>query len=126
MQEHTQSSKLIKIIFLTPSHNCVAFFVYSGSLLYLIILIIPCYIFYISSRLNITLKTATNANFISALQLEQALKDKIRDRYSTFQDAFNQIDLNKTGNIGLSELQKVLIDLNFLVDDDTFAALIDK
>ena len=76
--------------------------------------------------MNITINTATNAAFISAARVEQALKDKMRDKYASFQDAFNKIDTNKTGYIGLVDLQKVLIDNNFLVDDDTFNALIEK
>ena len=72
------------------------------------------------------MKTATNATFINVVQLEQALKDKMRDRYASFQDAFNQLDINKTGQIGVTELQKVLLDLNFLVDDETFSALLER
>ena len=72
------------------------------------------------------MKTATNATFINVVQLEQALKDKMRDRYASFQDAFNQLDINQTGQIGVTELQKVLLDLNFLVDDETFSALLER
>lgn len=80
----------------------------------------------LEKHMNITINTATNAAFISAARVEQALKDKMRDKYASFQDAFNKIDTNKTGYIGLVDLQKVLIDNNFLVDDDTFNALIEK
>ena len=76
--------------------------------------------------MNITVNQASNATFISASQLEQALKDRFRDRYSSFQTAFNELDLSKTGCITVKELKRVLLDHNYLVDDDTFAEFLQR
>ncbi|XP_022111865.1 EF-hand calcium-binding domain-containing protein 6-like [Acanthaster planci] len=77
-------------------------------------------------QMNITVNQASNATFISASQLEQALKDRFRDRYASFQTAFNELDLSKTGHITVKELKRVLLDHNYLVDDDTFAEFLQR
>ncbi|XP_071941657.1 EF-hand calcium-binding domain-containing protein 6-like [Antedon mediterranea] len=68
-------------------------------------------------QMNITLNQAQNATFISADQLEQGLKDRFRDCYSSFQEAFNAIDTGNTGKISIKDLQKVLLEHNYLVTD---------
>ncbi|XP_033107844.1 EF-hand calcium-binding domain-containing protein 6-like isoform X2 [Anneissia japonica] len=70
-------------------------------------------------QMNITLNQAQNATFISADELEQKLKDRFRDKYSSFQAAFNAIDTAKTGKVSIKDLQKILLDHNYLVNDDT-------
>ena len=76
--------------------------------------------------MNITINQASNATFIPADQLEQALKDRFRDKYASFQNAFNQLDLSKTGYVTVKELQKVLLDHNYLVDDSTFSEFLQR
>ncbi|XP_071791136.1 EF-hand calcium-binding domain-containing protein 6-like [Asterias amurensis] len=80
----------------------------------------------LNKQMNITINQASNATFIPADQLEQALKDRFRDKYASFQNAFNQLDLSKTGYVTVKELQKVLLDHNYLVDDSTFSEFLQR
>ncbi|XP_070545178.1 EF-hand calcium-binding domain-containing protein 6-like isoform X2 [Ptychodera flava] len=74
----------------------------------------------------ITVNQAKSAQYLTADQLIQQLKDRFRDHYSTFQDAFQKSDKLKDGKVSVGELQKILIDLNYLVDDDTFFEFLEK
>ncbi|XP_006816237.1 EF-hand calcium-binding domain-containing protein 6-like [Saccoglossus kowalevskii] len=74
----------------------------------------------------ITLNQARSSQSLTSDQLIQRLKDRFRDHYSTFQDAFQKSDKIKDGKISISELQKILVDLNYLVDDETFFEFLDK
>ncbi|XP_077999888.1 EF-hand calcium-binding domain-containing protein 6-like isoform X2 [Glandiceps talaboti] len=74
----------------------------------------------------ITMNQAKSAQYLSSDQLIQQLKDRFRDHYATFQDAFQKADKMKAGKISVGELQKILIDLNYLVDDETFFEFLEK
>lgn len=53
-------------------------------------------------------------------------RDKIRDNYDDFYQAFRKYDTNKKGLLSISEIQKVLIDFNLFLDDDQFFTLLDR
>ncbi|XP_063969764.1 EF-hand calcium-binding domain-containing protein 6-like isoform X1 [Lytechinus pictus] len=73
----------------------------------------------LDKQINITINQASKGAFISVDKLLQDLKDRMRDKYGTFQEAFAQLDKSKTGRITITELQDVLLSHNYLVDDDT-------
>lgn len=75
---------------------------------------------------RITQLQANRTGFMTVEQVEQALKDKIRDNYDDFYKAFRKYDTEKKGALSINEVQKVLIDFNLFLDDDQFFTLLDK
>lgn len=75
---------------------------------------------------RITQIQANRAGFMTVEEVEQALKDKIRDNYDDFYKAFRKYDTGKKGSLSITEVQKVLIDFNLFLDDDQFFALLDR
>ncbi|XP_052809717.1 EF-hand calcium-binding domain-containing protein 6-like isoform X2 [Mya arenaria] len=75
---------------------------------------------------RITQIQANRAGFMTVEEVEQALKDKIRDNYDDFNKAFRKYDTNKKGLLSIEEVQKVLIDFNLFLDDDQFFTLLDR
>lgn len=45
-------------------------------------------------------------------------RDRFREYYSSFDKAFRQMDKNKDGYITLSDLQRVLLQLNYFLDEE--------
>ncbi|XP_053398276.1 EF-hand calcium-binding domain-containing protein 6-like [Mercenaria mercenaria] len=75
---------------------------------------------------RITQLQANRTGFMTVEDVEQALKDKIRDNYDDFNKAFRKYDTEKRGSLSISEVQKVLIDFNLFLDDDQFFTLLDR
>ncbi|XP_072165535.1 EF-hand calcium-binding domain-containing protein 6-like isoform X2 [Diadema setosum] len=73
----------------------------------------------LDKQINITINQASKGTFISVEKLLQDLKDRMRDKYGTFQEAFAMLDKSKSGRITVTELQDVLLSHNYLVDDAT-------
>ena len=64
--------------------------------------------------------------FLSALEVEQQLKDKFRDGYESFRKAFEAADSNRDGYVSKLELQKMLFDFHFYLDDVQLGILLDR
>ncbi|PIK51186.1 putative EF-hand calcium-binding domain-containing protein 6 [Apostichopus japonicus] len=80
----------------------------------------------LEKQINITLNQANKSTFISTAHLEQSLKDRMRDKYGTFQEAFAKLDQSKSGFISVKDLQKILLDHNYLVDNTTLKELLHR
>ncbi|XP_076811807.1 EF-hand calcium-binding domain-containing protein 6-like [Clavelina lepadiformis] len=63
---------------------------------------------------------------LTAETVERELKDRFREYYSDFDKAFRQMDKNKDGYITLADLQRVLLQLNYFLDEDQFVALLKR
>ncbi|CAH1799481.1 unnamed protein product [Owenia fusiformis] len=74
----------------------------------------------------ITLKTVYRAAEMTAEEVHQELKDKIRETYESFNKAFRKFDKDNSGFISVAQIQRVLIDFNYFLDDDQFFKLLDK
>nr|XP_039259918.1 EF-hand calcium-binding domain-containing protein 6-like [Styela clava] len=61
---------------------------------------------------------------LSAETVEKELKDRFREYYSSFDKAFRQMDKNKDGYITLADLQRVLFQLNYFLDEEQFVSLL--
>ncbi|KAL4233424.1 EF-hand calcium-binding domain-containing protein 6 [Mactra antiquata] len=75
---------------------------------------------------RITQLQANRTGFMTVDEVEQALKDKIRDNYDDFFKAFRKYDTEKKGALSINEVQKVLVDFNLFLDDDQFFTLLDR
>ena len=75
---------------------------------------------------RITLHQAQRVAFMSAEQVERQLRDKIRDKYQDFYTAFRKYDTKKKGSLSVNEIQRVLNDLNFFMNDEEFFRLMDS
>lgn len=53
-------------------------------------------------------------------------RDKIRDKYQDFYTAFRKYDTKKKGSLSVNEIQRVLNDLNFFMNDEEFFRLMDS
>lgn len=53
-------------------------------------------------------------------------RDKIRDSFKDTYDAFRKYDTQKKGSLSVNDVQKVLTDLHFFMDDEQFFRLMDK
>lgn len=63
---------------------------------------------------------------LTAETVEKELKDRFREYYSSFDKAFRQMDRNKDGYITLADLQRVLLQLNYFLDDEQFMCLLKR
>ncbi|OWF48504.1 EF-hand calcium-binding domain-containing protein 6 [Mizuhopecten yessoensis] len=75
---------------------------------------------------RITQHQAERVMFMSAEEVERQLRDKIRDHYKDFYAAFMQYDTEKKGSLSVKDVQKVLTDLNFFMNDEEFFLLLDR
>lgn len=73
-----------------------------------------------------TWNQAQAASFLSALEVEQQLKDRFRDGYESLRKAFETVDTNRDGYISRRELQKVLFDFHYFLDDVQLNILLDR
>ncbi|PFX18293.1 EF-hand calcium-binding domain-containing protein 6 [Stylophora pistillata] len=73
-----------------------------------------------------TLNQAQAASFLSALEVEQQLRDRFRDGYESLRKAFETVDTNRDGYISKNELQKVLFDFHYFLDDVQLNILLDR
>lgn len=63
---------------------------------------------------------------LSAQTVETELKDRFREYYASFDKAFRQMDTNKDGYITLTDLRRVLFQLNYFLDDEQFNCLLKR
>ncbi|XP_046566155.1 EF-hand calcium-binding domain-containing protein 6-like [Haliotis rubra] len=75
---------------------------------------------------DITQKQASLGSAMTAEWVERQLRDRIRDHYIDFYSAFRKYDTKKRGWLSPTEIQKVLVDLNFFISDDEFDSLLDR
>ena len=73
-----------------------------------------------------TLNQVHTTAFLTALEVEQKLKDKFRDGYESFRKAFEAADKNNDGYVSKLELQKVLFDFYLYLDDVQLGILLDR
>lgn len=73
-----------------------------------------------------TWNQAKAASFLSALEVEQRLRDRFRDGYESLRKAFETVDSNRDGYISRKELQKVLFDFHYFLDDVQLNILLDR
>ncbi|XP_066264763.1 EF-hand calcium-binding domain-containing protein 6-like isoform X1 [Branchiostoma lanceolatum] len=66
------------------------------------------------------------AGHMTAAEVEQQLKDKFREYYQDFDKAFRKVDYNKDGTVDIRELQRVLIEHNFFLEEEQFFELLDR
>lgn len=77
-------------------------------------------------HLAATWNQAQAASFLSALEVEQQLRDRFRDGYESLRKAFETVDTNRDGYISRHELQKVLFDFHYFLDDVQLNILLDR
>jgi len=77
-------------------------------------------------HLAATFNQAQAASFLSALEVEQQLRDRFRDGYESLRKAFETVDTNRDGYISRQELQKVLFDFHYFLDDVQLNILLDR
>eukprot|EP00058_Branchiostoma_floridae_P003899 XP_002589387.1 hypothetical protein BRAFLDRAFT_77829 [Branchiostoma floridae] len=53
-------------------------------------------------------------------------RDKFREYYQDFDKAFRKVDYNKDGTVDIRELQRVLIEHNFFLEEEQFFELLDR
>ncbi|KAI8489383.1 EF-hand calcium-binding domain-containing protein 6 [Branchiostoma belcheri] len=53
-------------------------------------------------------------------------RDKFREYYQDFDKAFRKADFNKDGTVDIRELQRVLIEHNFFLEEEQFFELLDR
>ncbi|RUS70512.1 hypothetical protein EGW08_021724 [Elysia chlorotica] len=75
---------------------------------------------------DITWNQANLTINMPAEMVERQLRDKIRDSYSDFYTAFRKYDTRKTGHLTCDDIQRVLTEQNFFINDDQFFALMDR
>ncbi|KAK3098848.1 hypothetical protein FSP39_023679 [Pinctada imbricata] len=75
---------------------------------------------------KITKHQAEKMAFMSAEDVERQLRDRIREHFKDHYDAFRKYDVQKKGLLSVNEIQKVLSDLNYFMNDEQFFRLIDK
>ncbi|XP_020616607.1 EF-hand calcium-binding domain-containing protein 6-like [Orbicella faveolata] len=73
-----------------------------------------------------TWNQAQAASFLSALEVEQQLRDRFRDGYESLRKAFETVDTNRDGYISRNELKKVLFDFHYFLDDVQLNILLDR
>lgn len=73
-----------------------------------------------------TWNQAQAVSFLSALEVEQRLRDRFRDGYESLRKAFETVDANRDGYISRQELQKVLFDFHYFLDDVQLNILLDR
>ncbi|XP_023929939.1 EF-hand calcium-binding domain-containing protein 6 [Lingula anatina] len=75
---------------------------------------------------RITQHQAERTAVMSVNEVERELRDRFRDQYDNMYAAFKKYDTKKKGSLSVSEIQKVLVDLNYFLNDDQFYQLLDK
>ena len=53
-------------------------------------------------------------------------RDRIREQYKDFTEAFRKYDKKSKGYLSVADLQRVLVDFNYFLDDDQFFDLLDR
>nr|XP_022292188.1 EF-hand calcium-binding domain-containing protein 6-like isoform X2 [Crassostrea virginica] len=80
----------------------------------------------LAKQQRMTKHQAIKVAFMNAEQVERQLRDKIRDSFKDTYDAFRKYDTQKKGSLSVNDVQKVLTDLHFFMDDEQFFRLMDK
>ncbi|KAK3701543.1 hypothetical protein QZH41_020531 [Actinostola sp. cb2023] len=75
---------------------------------------------------NATHNQAQAVSFLSALEVEQRLKDRFRDGYESLRKAFEAVDVNRDGYISRQELQQILFDFHFFLDEVQLNILLER
>ena len=53
-------------------------------------------------------------------------RDRIREQYKDFTEAFRKYDKKKKGYLSVADIQRVLVDFHYFLDDDQFFDLLDR
>jgi len=69
---------------------------------------------------------ANTTSFMSAIEIENKLRDMFRKNYESFHKAFEQMDTNKDGLISRADLMKVLFEHHFYMSDDELVVLLNR
>uniref|UniRef100_UPI00089DAA5E EF-hand calcium-binding domain-containing protein 6-like n=1 Tax=Ciona intestinalis TaxID=7719 RepID=UPI00089DAA5E len=77
-----------------------------------------------SKHEEIALNQIKYSQHLSAETVEKELKDRFREYYSDFDKAFRQLDKNRDGYITIADLQRVLLQLNYFLDEKQFLDLL--
>lgn len=75
---------------------------------------------------QITLNQANTATVMSVETVLQQLKDRIRDSHKDYQSAFRKYDKRGRGYLTVADIQRLLVDLNYFLDDDQFYDLLQR
>ena len=53
-------------------------------------------------------------------------RDRIREQYKDFHEAFSKYDKRRKGYLTVSDVQRLLVDFNYFLDDDQFYDLLQQ
>ena len=67
-----------------------------------------------------------SASLICSLISSSHYRDRFRDGYESLRKAFETVDTNRDGYISRQELQKVLFDFHYFLDDVQLNILLDR
>ena len=54
------------------------------------------------------------------------VRDRIREQYKDFHEAFSKYDKRRKGYLTVSDVQRLLVDFNYFLDDDQFYDLLQQ
>ncbi|MBN3295292.1 EFCB6 protein, partial [Amia calva] len=77
-------------------------------------------------HMEIADKQAHQTHMLQTAQLEQEIKDIIRDYYQDFSTAFTKLDMNKDGYVTVQDLHRVLQDHSYQVEEVQFVHLLNR